>query len=61
MLVLGRKTGEKIKIGDNITIYILNQERNQTRIGIEAPANIPVHREEVYQKLKAEDNSKSNL
>lgn len=51
MLVLGRKKGEKIKIGDNITVSILSHEKNQTRIGIEAPCDVPVHREEVYQRI----------
>ena len=59
MSVLGRKAGEKIKIGDDITIYVISQAGSHIRIGIEAPACIPVHREEVYQKIKREHNVES--
>jgi carbon storage regulator len=52
MLILTRKVGEKIKIGDDITIIVLSISRYQIRIGIEAPKHIPVHREEIYKKLK---------
>ena len=47
MLVLSRKLGEKIVIGDNIVITVVKIDRNQIRIGIEAPQNIPVYREEI--------------
>lgn len=57
MLVLGRKAGEAIKIGDNITIHILHQRGQHVRIGIDAPADIPVHREEIYQRIQQEQNS----
>lgn len=55
MLVLGRKIGEKIKIGDDITISVLKHNSDHIRIGIEAPRNVPVHREEIYQKIKNEE------
>lgn len=47
MLVLSRKLGEKIVIGDNITVTIVKIDRNQIRIGIEAPQDVPVYREEI--------------
>ena len=52
MLVLTRKIGESIQIGDNITIILLEQKGNQQKIGIEAPKNIEIHRTEIYQKIK---------
>lgn len=54
MLVIGRKKGQKIKIGNNITLHIL-EAHHQVRIGIEAPLNIPVHREEIYKKIQREE------
>ncbi|MDB5351873.1 MAG: carbon storage regulator CsrA [Planctomycetota bacterium] len=47
MLVLSRKLGEKIVIGDNIVVTIVKIDRNQIRIGIEAPGEVPVYREEI--------------
>jgi carbon storage regulator len=47
MLVLSRKLGEKIVIGDNILITVVKIDRNQIRIGIEAPSDVPVYREEI--------------
>lgn len=51
MLVLGRRPGEKIKIGDDITICLISIAKNQARIGIEAPTNVSVHREEIYERI----------
>ncbi len=54
MLVLSRKLGEKIVIGDNIVITVVKIDRNQIRIGIEAPSEISVYREEIApQKASA--------
>jgi len=47
MLVLSRKLGEKIMIGDGIVVTIVKIDRNQIRIGIEAPGDVPVYREEI--------------
>jgi carbon storage regulator len=47
MLVLSRKLGEKIVIGDNIVVTVVKIDRNQIRLGIEAPLNVPVYREEI--------------
>jgi carbon storage regulator len=51
MLVLTRKNGEKIKIGDNITISVLGVHGKRVQLGIEAPADITVHREEIYSRI----------
>jgi carbon storage regulator len=50
MLVLSRKVGESIRIGHQITVTVLNCRNNDVRIGITAPSDIPVNREEVYQR-----------
>lgn len=54
MLVLTRNAGETLYIGDDIKVTILSNNGNQVRIGIEAPKEIPVHREEIYQQIKQE-------
>ncbi len=59
MLILTRRSGEKIIIGDNVTVTVLGVKAHQVLIGIEAPREIPVHREEVYQRIlkeRAEDS-----
>ncbi len=61
MLVLTRKLGEKIQIGDNISIVIMEVKGKQVKLGIEAPANIKVHREEIYQKIQDENIRASNI
>ncbi|MBI3899799.1 MAG: carbon storage regulator CsrA [Gammaproteobacteria bacterium] len=54
MLVLTRRIGETLNIGDNVQVMVLGIDHNQTRIGIAAPKNIPVHRVEVYERIKKE-------
>jgi len=49
MLVLSRKPGEEVVIGDNIRLTVVAIRGNQVRLGITAPKNMPIHREEVYQ------------
>jgi carbon storage regulator len=56
MLVLSRKVGEEIKIGENITIKILEVEGNRVRIGITAPADVTIHRQEVWVLLHSGPN-----
>ncbi|MCK8602383.1 carbon storage regulator CsrA [Desulfoferrobacter suflitae] len=55
MLVLTRKTGESIRIGDDIEIVITAVEQNKVRVGIRSPRHIPVHREELYRKMRQEN------
>jgi carbon storage regulator len=52
MLVLTRKVGEAIKIGDNITVVLVEIQNGQVRLGIQAPEEIPVHRLEIYNAIK---------
>jgi carbon storage regulator len=54
MLILTRRTNETLKIGDNVTVTVLGINGNQVRIGIDAPRDVPVHREEIYERIKAE-------
>lgn len=56
MLILTRKIGEKIIVGNDICFVILGIKGNQVKIGIEAPENVSVHREEIYERIKAESN-----
>lgn len=58
MLVLSRKPGESVTIGDEVRITVLSISGKQVRIGIEAPAEIAVHREEIYNKIANEQNTK---
>ncbi len=54
MLILTRRIGETLKIGDNVDVTILGVKGNQVRIGINAPKNVAVHREEIYTRIKEE-------
>lgn len=51
MLILTRRIGESLMIGDNIKVTLLKDNGNQIRIGIEAPKEVPVHRSEVYDRI----------
>lgn len=55
MLVLTRKSGEGIRIGDDIKIVVVEVKDNHVKIGIEAPQDLPVHREEIYLKIQEEN------
>lgn len=54
MLILTRRVGETVIIGDDVIIKVLGTKGNQVRVGINAPKSIPVHREEVYERIQAE-------
>ena len=54
MLVLSRHRDESIMIGDNIVITIVDIRGDKVRLGIQAPTNVPVHREEIYEAIKRE-------
>lgn len=56
MLILTRKVGESLLIGDDISVTILNIRGNQVKIGVDAPKDVSVHREEIYQRIKDEQS-----
>jgi len=60
MLILSRKVGEAIRMGDSITVTVLGVTRGQVKIGIDAPRSLAVHREEVYQRIKDEQSQASS-
>ena len=54
MLILTRRVGEALMIGDDVTITVLSVRGNQVRIGIDAPKDVSVHREEIYNKINSD-------
>ncbi|MBN2689247.1 MAG: carbon storage regulator CsrA [Gammaproteobacteria bacterium] len=60
MLVLTRKIGESITIGDNIRIKVLDLNGAQVRLGAEAPREISVHRDEIYQRVREQKSQKQS-
>lgn len=61
MLILNRKADESIKIGDDIEIKVLSIEGNQVRIGIDAPANLEIHRKEIYIAIQEENKAAASI
>ena len=60
MLILTRRVGETLIIGDEVSVTVLGVKGNQVRIGVNAPRDVSVHREEIYQRIKTEDDASSN-
>ena len=59
MLILTRRVGETIMIGEEIAVTVLGVKGNQVRIGVNAPKETPVHREEIYERIKREEERNS--
>jgi carbon storage regulator len=58
MLILTRRVGETLMIGDEVTVTVLGVKGNQVRIGVNAPRDVSVHREEIYDRIKSEREQK---
>jgi len=56
MLILTRRVGETLMIGNDISVTVLGVKGNQIRIGVNAPKEVAVHREEIYQRIQSEDD-----
>ena len=60
MLILTRRVGETLMIGDEVTVTVLGVKGNQVRIGVNAPKDVSVHREEIYERIKREQDENSS-
>ena len=56
MLILTRRVGETLMVGDEVTVTVLGVKGNQVRLGVNAPKHVAVHREEIYNRIQGEDN-----
>jgi carbon storage regulator len=59
MLILTRRVGESLMVGDEITVTVLGVKGNQVRIGVNAPRDVSVHREEIYNRIQDDGESES--
>jgi len=60
MLILTRRVGETVMIGNDVTVTVLGVKGNQVRVGINAPKNVAVHREEIFERIKREQQGEPN-
>jgi carbon storage regulator len=60
MLILTRRVGETLMVGDEVTVTVLGVKGNQVRIGVNAPKDVAVHREEIYERIKQEQGQTGN-
>ena len=60
MLILTRRVGETVVVGDNILVTVLGFKGNQVRLGIEAPADVAVHREEIFKRLQLDEENEGH-
>ena len=57
MLILTRRVGECVMIGNDVTMKVLAVNGNQVRVGVNAPKEVPVHREEIFERIRAEESA----
>jgi carbon storage regulator len=61
MLILTRRVGETVVIGDEVTVTVLGIKGNQVRIGVKAPKNVAVHREEIFERIRVERGEEATI